>query len=75
MYLQEQLKAISKELGSQDSEWAELENRIIQTPLTAEARERAERELDRLKHLNPVAPEAAVIRSKDAPLLSPIPLH
>jgi ATP-dependent Lon protease len=63
VYLQEQLKAISKELGSQDSEWSELENRIIQAPLTAEARDRAEREMDRLKHLNPVAPEAAVIRT------------
>lgn len=63
LYLQEQLKAISKELGSQDSEWSELENRIVQTPLTAEARERAEREMERLKNLNPVAPEAAVIRT------------
>ena len=63
VYLQEQMKAISKELGSQESEWSELEALVRETPLPAEAGERAERELDRLKHLNPVAPEAAVIRT------------
>ena len=63
LYLQEQLKAITKELGSPESEWSELEHTLHETPLPPEAKERAERELDRLKHLNPVAPEAAVIRT------------
>ncbi len=62
-YLQEQLKAITKELGTTEGEMGALEAKILQTPLPAEARERAEREFDRLKHLNPVAPEAAVIRT------------
>ena len=62
-YLQEQLKAITKELGSPEGEWAELEVKLRHTPLPAEAKERAEREMDRLRHLNPVAPEAAVIRT------------
>ena len=63
LYLQEQLKAITRELGSTEDEWAEMETKLLQTPLPSEARERAERELDRLRHLNPVAPEAAVIRT------------
>ena len=58
LYLQEQLKAISKELGSQDSEWSEQEKDHAQRE-----GERAEREMERLKNLNPVAPEAAVIRT------------
>jgi ATP-dependent Lon protease len=63
MYLQEQLKAIHKELGASEGEFLELETSILDTPLPAHARDRAERELDRLKRLNPVAPEAAVIRT------------
>jgi len=64
VYLQEQLKAITKELGStSEGEWSELEGVFRETPLPPEAKERAEKELDRLKHLNPVAPEAAVIRT------------
>jgi ATP-dependent Lon protease len=63
VYLQEQLKAITKELGSPQGELSELEAAFLQTPLPPEAKDRAERELDRLKHLNPVAPEAAVIRT------------
>jgi len=63
LYLQEQLKAIHKELGASEGEWLEVETAILDTPLPAHARDRAERELDRLKRLNPVAPEAAVIRT------------
>jgi ATP-dependent Lon protease len=63
IYLQEQLKAIHKELGAGEGEFIELETAILNTPLPAHARERADRELDRLKRLNPVAPEAAVIRT------------
>lgn len=63
VYLQEQLKAITKELGTPEGELADLEATLRHTPLPQEAKERAERELDRLKHLNPVAPESAVIRT------------
>ena len=62
-YLQEQLKAIHKELGATEGDWVELETNLLRTPLPAHARERGIRELDRLKHLSPVAPEAAVIRT------------
>lgn len=63
LYLQEQLKAIHKELGATEGEWAELEAAVLSTPLPTHTRERAEREIDRLKRLSPVAPEAAVIRT------------
>jgi ATP-dependent Lon protease len=62
-YLQEQLKAINKELGGGDEEWGELSEALDASKLPAQARERAERELSRLRKLNPVAPEAAVIRT------------
>jgi ATP-dependent Lon protease len=62
-YLNEQLKAISKELGGADEEWSELEQAVASASLPLHARERADRELIRLKKLNPVAPEAAVIRT------------
>ncbi len=62
-YLQEQLKAISKELGSSDSEWSELETRLAEATLPPAVRERAEREFGRLVKLNPATPEASVIRT------------
>jgi ATP-dependent Lon protease len=63
-YLQEQLKAIHKELGAQaDDDWAELESLVRGADLLPQARERAERELGRLRKLNPASPEAAVIRT------------
>jgi ATP-dependent Lon protease len=63
-YLHEQLRAITKELGDNEpSEWAELEEKIRTAGLPAAALERAEREMSRLQKLNPVAPEAAVIRT------------
>lgn len=63
-YLQEQLKAIQKELDDDESgEWAELERAVEVAQLPPEVRKRAERELGRLRRLNPVAPEAAVIRT------------
>jgi ATP-dependent Lon protease len=63
LYLQEQLKAIQKELGSGEGESAELEIAVTAANLPPHARERAEREIGRLRRLSPVAPEAAVIRS------------
>ena len=63
-YLQEQLKAIHHELGADPTdEWSELADAVVSASLPSHARERAERELSRLEHLNPVAPEAAVIRT------------
>ncbi len=61
--LEEQIQSLLPDPGGTDPEWDELERRIGGTPLTAEARERVDREFDRLRRLNPVAPEAAVIRS------------
>ncbi len=61
--LEEQVGALLPEPGGTDPEWAELERTIVRTPLSSEARERADKEFDRLRKLNPVAPEAAVIRS------------
>ncbi|MBT8403291.1 MAG: endopeptidase La [Gemmatimonadetes bacterium] len=63
-YLNEQLKAIHRELGTEaGEEWIELERAVQAGELPGPARERAERELKRLRKLNPVAPEAAVIRT------------
>ena len=64
IYLQEQLKAIHNELGADPKdEWSDLAAAVVSTSLPTHARERAERELNRLEKLNPVAPEAAVIRT------------
>ncbi|MDX1566614.1 MAG: endopeptidase La [Longimicrobiales bacterium] len=62
-YLQEQLKAIQKELDTRSDEWSELEQTLAEADLPEEVRARADRELERLERLNPVAPEAAVIRT------------
>ena len=64
VYLQEQLKAIHSELGSDPTdEWSDLAAAVVSASLPPHAQERAERELNRLEKLNPVAPEAAVIRT------------
>jgi len=64
LYLNEQLKAIHHELGAGGTEdWEELEELLRTRELPQHARERVERELSRLRKLNPVAPEAAVIRT------------
>ena len=63
-YLQEQLKAIHHELGADaKDDWSDLAAAVVSASLPPHARERAERELNRLEKLNPVAPEAAVIRT------------
>ncbi len=62
VYLQEQLRAIHRELGDEDDEWVELERRIAAASLPPDALRRAERELGRLRKLSPVSPEAGVIR-------------
>ncbi|MCC5992877.1 MAG: endopeptidase La [Rhodobacteraceae bacterium] len=65
-YLNEQMKAIQKELGSGEdgqNEVAELEARIAQTKLSKEARDKAEAELKKLKSMAPMSAEATVVRN------------
>ncbi len=65
-YLNEQMKAIQKELGDGEEgegELAELEERIANTKLSKEAREKAEAELKKLKNMSPMSAEATVVRN------------
>ncbi|MBF0371964.1 MAG: endopeptidase La [Alphaproteobacteria bacterium] len=65
-YLNEQLKAIQKELGEGEDgrdEAAELEERISKTRLTKEAREKALAELKKLRSMSPMSAEATVVRN------------
>ncbi len=65
-YLNEQMKAIQKELGDGEdgaNEIAELEERIKNTKLSKEAREKAEAELKKLKSMSPMSAEATVVRN------------
>lgn len=65
-YLNEQLKAIQKELGENDEgkdESAELEERINKTKLSKEARDKALAELKKLKSMSPMSAEATVVRN------------
>ncbi|MCW5893877.1 MAG: endopeptidase La [bacterium] len=65
-YLNEQMRAIQKELGEKDefkNEIQELEEKIKQKKMTAEAREKAEKELKKLKMMSPMSAEATVVRN------------
>ncbi|WP_439594977.1 endopeptidase La [Falsiroseomonas sp.] len=65
-YLNEQLKAIQKELGEGEEgkdESAELEAKIKATKLSKEAREKAMAELKKLKTMSPMSAEATVVRN------------
>jgi ATP-dependent Lon protease len=65
-YLNEQMKAIQKELGDGEdgqNEVKELEERIKKTALSKEAREKAEAELKKLKSMSPMSAEATVVRN------------
>ncbi len=65
-YLNEQLKAIQKELGEGEDgkdEAAELENRIKNTKLSKEAHEKAMAELKKLRTMSPMSAEATVVRN------------
>ncbi|GHE02854.1 peptidase [Defluviimonas sp. 20V17] len=65
-YLNEQMKAIQKELGDGEegqNEVAELEERVAATKLSKEAREKADAELKKLKSMSPMSAEATVVRN------------
>ncbi|APZ54420.1 endopeptidase La [Salipiger abyssi] len=65
-YLNEQMKAIQKELGDGEdgqNEVAELEERINETKLSKEAREKADAELKKLRNMSPMSAEATVVRN------------
>ena len=65
-YLNEQMKAIQKELGDGEdgqNEIAELEARVNDTKLSKEAKEKAEAEIKKLKSMSPMSAEATVVRN------------
>ncbi|NEX93767.1 endopeptidase La [Caulobacter sp. 17J65-9] len=65
-YLNEQMKAIQRELGEQDDsrdELIELEKRIKKTKLSKEARTKAEAELKKLRNMSPMSAESTVVRN------------
>ena len=65
-YLNEQMKAIQRELGEQDDqrdEMLELEKRIKKTKLSKEARAKADGELKKLKNMSPMSAESTVVRN------------
>ena len=64
-YLNEQMKAIQKELGDDEGkdELAELEEKIKKTKLSKEAREKAQHELKKLRQMSPMSAEATVVRN------------
>ena len=65
-YLNEQMQAIQKELGEKDEFKAELnaiEKQIRSKPMSKEAKEKATRELKKLKMMSPMSAEATVVRN------------
>jgi len=65
-YLNEQMKAIQKELGELEdvpNEIEELAQKIEQSGMTKEAREKADAELNKLKMMSPMSAEATVVRN------------
>ena len=68
-YLNEQMKAIQRELGEgggsdgERDELAELEEKIADTPLSEEARNKAEAELRKLRQMSPMSAESTVVRN------------
>jgi ATP-dependent Lon protease len=65
-YLNEQMKAIQKELGDGEDgrdEMTESKRRIAKTKLSKEAREKADAEFKKLKQMSPMSAEATVVRN------------
>jgi ATP-dependent Lon protease len=76
-YLNEQMRAIQKELGEKDefkNEIQELEEKIREKKMSPEAREKAEKELKKLKMMSPMSAEATVVRNYIDWLIS-LPWH
>jgi ATP-dependent Lon protease len=72
-YLNEQMKAIQRELGEGDDgreDIAEFERRIKRTKLSKEARTKADAELKKLKQMSPISAESTVVRNYLETLLS-----
>lgn len=71
-YLNEQVKAIQKELGEQDevAEFEELEKKISSVGLSKEAQEKCTSELRKLKMMSPMSAEASVVRTYIETLLN-----
>ncbi len=64
-YLREQMRAIEKELGEKDhaTEMDELRQKAEQMPLSEQARQKVNREIDRLSRMQASSPEASVSRT------------
>jgi len=65
-YLNEQMKAIQKELGDMDdvpNELEELEQKIEKAGMSKEARKKADSEMNKLKMMSPMSAEATVVRN------------
>ena len=64
-YLNEQMKAIQKELGDEEGkdELGELEQKIKATKLSKEARDKAQAEMKKLRQMSPMSAEATVVRN------------
>src|SRR5262245_6016478 len=64
-FLHEQMRAIQKELGDEESkdELAEIEDKIKKTKLSKEAREKATHELKKLRQMSPMSAESTVVRN------------
>ena len=64
-FLNEQMKAIQKELGDEEGrdEFAEIEDKIKKTKLSKEAREKATHELKKLRQISPMSAEGTVVRN------------
>jgi ATP-dependent Lon protease len=64
-YLNEQMKAIQKELGDMDdvpNELEDLQNKITESGMPKDAKEKADSELNKLKMMSPMSAEASVVR-------------
>jgi len=65
-YLNEQMKAIQKELNEGEDgldEMGELDKKITETKLSKEAREKAKNEMKKLRQMSPMSAEATVVRN------------
>ena len=63
-YLNEQMKAIQKELGNPEAgnEFEDIEKKIVDTAMPKEAEEKVRKELSKLKMMSPMSAEASVVR-------------